>query len=409
MSNKKVIWICLAILIGGILVTTLIFFTEPEAQSEGATIETAILVDVVTTEKGTYAPTIVATGTVQPVEDVILSPLVPGQIVRRDPAFIPGGFVQKGEVLLQIDPSDYRNTLELRKSELLQSETALATEMGRQQIAEKDLELINNDSLFGDNPLSDNETQLVLRQPQLNAVKANIEAARASMNQAQLNLDRTTIRAPFDAHILSQNVTVGSQVSQGDDLGRIVGTDSYRVLATVPVSRLQWLKFPESEKEKGSMVRIENPSAWPSGAHREGYLDRQIGALDNQTRLARVLVRVDDPLATSDELQGAPKLMIGTFVEVNIQADSIPNVVRLDRDLVRSNQTAWVMKDNLLEIRELDIILTDNQHAYIKSGLEDGDKIVSTNLSTVTNGVELRTRSEETSDNEDDQNREDEG
>lgn len=409
MSNKKVIWICLAILIGGILVTTLIFFTEPEAQSEGATIETAILVDVVTTEKGTYAPTIVATGTVQPVEDVILSPLVPGQIVRRDPAFIPGGFVQKGEVLLQIDPSDYRNTLELRKSELLQSETALATEMGRQQIAEQDLELINNDSLFGDNPLSDNETQLVLRQPQLNAVKANIEAARASMNQAQLNLDRTTIRAPFDAHILSQNVTVGSQVSQGDDLGRIVGTDSYRVLATVPVSRLQWLKFPESEKEKGSMVRIENPSAWPSGAHREGYLDRQIGALDNQTRLARVLVRVDDPLATSDELQGAPKLMIGTFVEVNIQADSIPNVVRLDRDLVRSNQTAWVMKDNLLEIRELDIILTDNQHAYIKSGLEDGDKVVSTNLSTVTNGVELRTRSEETSDNEDDENREDEG
>ncbi|WP_375587166.1 efflux RND transporter periplasmic adaptor subunit [Flagellimonas aurea] len=409
MSNKKVIWICLAILIGGILVTTLIFFTEPEAQSEGATIETAILVDVVTTEKGTYAPTIVATGTVQPVEDVILSPLVPGQIVRRDPAFIPGGFVQKGEVLLQIDPSDYRNTLELRKSELLQSETALATEMGRQQIAEKDLELINNDSLFGDNPLSDNETQLVLRQPQLNAVKANIEAARASMNQAQLNLDRTTIRAPFDAHILSQNVTVGSQVSQGDDLGRIVGTDSYRVLATVPVSRLQWLKFPESEKEKGSMVHIENPSAWPSGAHREGYLDRQIGALDNQTRLARVLVRVDDPLATSDELQGAPKLMIGIFVEVNIQADSIPNVVRLDRDLVRSNQTAWVMKDNLLEIRELDIILTDNQHAYIKSGLEDGDKVVSTNLSTVTNGVELRTRSEETSDNEDDQNREDEG
>ncbi|MCR9228146.1 MAG: efflux RND transporter periplasmic adaptor subunit [Flavobacteriaceae bacterium] len=402
MSNKKVIWICLAIIIGGILVTTLIFSTEPEAESEGATIETAILVDVVTTEKGTYAPIITATGTVQPVEDVTLSPLVPGQIVRRDPAFTPGGFVKKGEVLLQIDPSDYRNTLELRKSELLQSETALTTEMGRQQIAEQDLQLITNDSLFGDNPLSDNETQLVLRKPQLNAVKATIEAAKASMNQARLNLERTTIRAPFDAHILSQNVTVGSQVSQGDDLGRIVGTDSYWVTATVPISRLQWLKFPESKEEKGSVVHIENSSAWPSGAQREGFLDRQIGALDNQTRLARVLVRVNDPLATTDELQGAPKLMIGTFVEVNIQADSIPNVVRLDRDLVRSNQTAWVMKDNLLEIRELDIILTDNQYAYVSSGLQDGEKVVTTNLSTVTNGVELRTRSEQTPDEEND-------
>ena len=94
--------------------------------------------------------------------------------------------------------------------------------------------------------------------------------------------------------------------------------------------------------------------------------------------------------------------MIGTFVEVNIQADSIPNVVRLDRDLVRSNQTAWVMKDNLLEIRELDIILTDNEYAYVKSGLQDGENVVTTNLSTVTNGVELRTRSEEITDNEND-------
>lgn len=402
MSNKKIIYICLAILMGGILVTTLIFSTEPEAQSEGASIETAILVDVVDAEKGTFAPTIVATGTVQPVEDVTLSPLVSGQIIRRDPAFTPGGFVKKGEVLLQIDPSDYRNTLELRKSELLQSETALATEMGRQQIAEQDLQLINNDSLFGDNPLSDNETQLVLRQPQLNAVKATIEAARASKNQAQLNLERTTIRAPFDAHILSQNVTVGSQVAQGDNLGRIVGTDSYWVTATVPVSRLQYLKFPESNTEKGSIVHIENSSAWPSGAQRVGYLDRQIGALDNQTRLARVLVRVEDPLATTDELKEAPKLMIGTFVEVNIQADSIPDVVRINRDLVRTNQTAWVMKDNLLEIRELDIILTDNQYAYIQSGLSDGDKIVTTNLSTVTNGIELRTRSEGASEEEND-------
>lgn len=402
MNNKKILYICLAILVGGVLVTTLIFFTEPEAQSEGATIETAILVDVVDAKKGTYAPTIVATGTVQPVEDVVLSPLVSGQIIRRDPAFTPGGFVTKGEVLLQIDPSDYRNTLELRKSELLQSETALATEMGRQQIAEQDLQLINNDSLFGDNPLSDNETQLVLRQPQLNAVKATIEAARASMNQAQLNLERTTIRAPFDAHILSQNVTVGSQVAQGDNLGRIIGTDSYWVTATVPISRLQWLKFPESNDEKGSIVHIENSSAWPTGTQREGYLDRQIGALDNQTRLARVLVRVEDPLATSEELEGAPKLMIGTFVEVNIQADSIPDVVRLDRDLVRTNQTAWVMKDNLLEIRELDIVLTDNQYAYVQSGLEDGDQVVTTNLSTVTNGIELRTRSERASEEEND-------
>lgn len=391
MNSKKILWICLAILAVGIAATVLIFSTEPAAQKEAASIETAILVDVVAVKRGTFKPSIAATGTVQPVEDVNLSPLVSGQVVRRDPAFIPGGFVKKGQVLLQIDPADYRNSLELSKSEFLQSQTTLNTEMGRQQIAEQDLELIANDSLFGNNPLTEEERQLVLRKPQLNAIKANISAAKASMDQAMLNLDRTTIRAPFDAHILSQNATTGSLVSQGDILGRIVGIDAYWVMATVSVSKLQWLSFPANNKEKGALVRIENPSAWANDAYREGFLDKQIGALDEQTRLARVLIKVTDPLATTEALKNKPKLMIGSFVEVNIQANELPNVVKVHLDYVRSNETVWVIKEGKLEIRKVDIVLTDDTHAYIRGGLESGEEVVITDLSTVSEGIELRT------------------
>lgn len=393
MSNKKIVLICLAIIVGGILVTTLIFSTEPEAKTEGATVETAMLVDVMPVEQGTFEPIIVATGTVQPVEDVTLSPLVSGQVIRRDAAFTPGGFVKKNQVLLQIDPSDYRNTLELRKSELMQSQTTLDTEMGRQQIAEQDLQLIADDSLFGGNPLSDEERQLVLRKPQLSAVQATIGGAKASVDQARLNLSRTTIRAPFDAHILSQNVTKGSQVAPGDNLGRIVGTEFYWVTATVPVSKLRWLSFPKNDSERGSPVRIKNSTAWSSDAYREGYLDKQIGALDNQTRLAQVLVRVADPLANETDAKETPSLMIGTFVEVLIQANPIEQVVRLSRDYIRSNETIWVMKDDKLEIRKVNIVLTDDEYAYIKEGLEDGEKVVITDLSTVSNGIGLRTES----------------
>ena len=393
MSNKKILWICLAILLGGLAITLVIFSTEPEAQREGATLERAMLVEVMPAEKGTFEPVIVATGTVQPVEDITLSPLVSGQIIRRDPAFTPGGYVKKGQVLLQIDPSDYRNTLELRKSELMQSQSAFDTEMGRQQIAVQDLQLIADDSLFGDNPLSDDERQLVLRKPQLAAVKATIGASKASVEQARLNLSRTTIRAPFDAHILSQNVTKGSQVAQGDDLGRLVGTDYYWVTATVPVSKLQWLQFPD-DSEKGAPVRIENSTAWPKDAYRTGYLDKQIGALDGQTRLARILVKVPDPLANKKLAKGLPKLMIGTFVEVYIQANPIQEVIRLDRSFVRSNETVWVMKDEKLVIRKVDIVLTDDQYAYISQGLNDGEKIVITDLSTVSEGIGLRTQKE---------------
>ena len=396
MTNKKILWICLGILLAGVAVTMLIFSTEPEAQTEGATVETAMLVDVTEVEQGTFEPVIVATGTVQPVEDVQLSPLVSGQIIRRDPAFTPGGYVKKNQVLLQIDPSDYENTLELRRSELMQSQTTLDTEMGRQQIASQDLQLIVDDSLFGSNPLSEEERQLVLRKPQLNAVKATIEASKASLKQAQLNLERTTIRAPFDAHILTQNVSTGSQVSQGDNLGRIVGTDYYWVNATVPVAKLQWLKFPKNSTDMGSPVRIENSTTWPVGTYRQGYLDRQIGALDGQTRLARVLVRVEDPLGQKSSSADKPMLIIGSFVEVYINANPIENVIRLDKGLVRTGQTVWVMKDNKLEIREVNVALTDDQYAYISNGLETGDKVVSTDLSTVSNGIGLRTQGENT-------------
>ncbi len=391
MSNKKKIGICIGILVIAMAITAVIFLTEPEAKSEGATVETAMLVDVVPVKQGTFEPVIVATGTVRPVEDVNLSPLVSGQIIRRDPAFAPGGFVKKNQVLLQIDPADYRNTLEMRKSEFMQSQTTLDTEMGRQQIAEQDLQLITDDSLFGGNPLTEEERQLVLRKPQLNAVKASIGGAKASMEQARLNLERTTIRAPFDAHILSQNVTKGSQVAQGDDLGRIVGTDYYWIIATVPVSKIQWLSFPDGDSENGSQVKITNSTAWGPDAFREGYLDKQIGALEDQTRLARVLVKVPDPLANTEGTKGKPKLMIGTFVEVNLMADPVANVVRLNRDHVRSNNTVWVMKDGKLEIRKVDIVLTDDVYAYIRKGLEDGEKVVVTDLSTVSNGIGLRT------------------
>lgn len=388
MSTRKILMICAGILLIAAAVTFIIFITEPSVSPEGATRETAMLVDVEQVQKGNYQPVIVATGNVQPVEDVMISAQVGGQVIHRTPEFLPGGFVKKGEILLQIDPSDYRNTLELRKSELLQRETDLDVEMGRQEVAQQDLELVGIDTL------STEHQSLVLRQPQLNAVRATVKAADAAVNQAELDLSRTTIKAPFDAHILSQNVTIGSQVSPGDDLGRLVGTKNYWVTLTVPVSKLQWLTFPGSDEEKGSPVKIRNNSAWPEGNFREGYLNKQVGALDDQTRLARVLVKIPDPLAKETENEGLPELIIGAFVEAQVKGQEIKDVVRLNRDYVRTNQTVWVMQEGKLSIKEVNIVLTDAEYAYISEGLNDEDQVVITNLSTVAEGIRLRTQSD---------------
>ena len=176
----------------------------------------------------------------------------------------------------------------------------------------------------------------------------------------------------------------------------MVGTDYYWVNLTVPVNKIKWLQFPDTDSEKGSPVKILSSSAWNKGEFREGYLYKQVGALDDQTRLARILVRVPDPLAKNSE-KDKPELMIGSFVEAHMQAEEIKDVVRMNRDFLRSNNTVWVMQDGELRIRDLDILLSDSKYVYIKSGLEDGDKVVTTNLSTVSNGIKLRTEKDSAS------------
>jgi hypothetical protein len=106
--------------------------------------------------------------------------------------------------------------------------------------------------------------------------------------------------------------------------------------------------------------------------------------------MARVLVSVEDPLARREASRSKPTLMLGSFVQVAIQADPIEDVVRLDRDLVRSKDTAWVMQDGELDIRELDIVFRDAEYAYIRSGLQENEPVVSTNLATVVEGARLR-------------------
>ena len=386
MSWKKTLLISLGILLTGALITTLIFSTEPSAKRTGATQQTAMLVDVIKAERGTFSPNIQAMGTVEPAQDIVLSARVSGEVIKLGRKFTPGGYVEKGDTLLQIDPSDYRQTLKQRKSDLSQATSDLTLEMGLQEAAKKEFES------YGDSLSKENKAR-VLRQPQLKAAKARVQSAEAAVEQAQLNLQRTTVRAPFDAHILSRNINVGSQVAAGNNLGRLVGLDEYWVEATVPVSSLQWISIP-NDNSRGTPVKLRNRTAWPENTYRTGYIHKLLGSLGQETRMARILISVPDPHAYHSEAE-KPRLMIGSFVEANIRGEQLSNVIRLNRDHVRENETVWVMQDEKLDIRDVGIIFRDAQYAYINEGLQNNDQIVTTNLSTVTDGAPLRLQGSE--------------
>jgi len=387
MSQKKIILICLVILLvsAGIVYATII--TEPTAKSEGATKKTAMLVSVQSSKKGNYNPVFKSTGTVAPVEDVQLNPLVNGPIIKRFKSFAPGEIVKKGQTLLQINPADLKNNLALRQSELQQAKTNYQVELGRQAIAEQDLQLIGGDSL------SESQQELVTRKPQLSAVKANVASAQAAVDQAQLELKRTQVKAPFDAQVISQNVTTGAQVDQSTNLGRLVGIYEYWVEVNLPTRYLKWISFEDDRKE--SKVQIFNPSDWGNSAYRKGKLHAKIGSLNEQTRLARILIKVQDPLALRSANKDKPELLIGSFVEVDITGNIIKDVIRVDRDHLRSNNTLWVMENGKLSIRQPKIVLLDSKFAYVAEGLKDGEKLITSNISTVTEGIAVQTEESE--------------
>lgn len=383
MNWKITLLICIAILLIAVGSVTVIFLTEPVAQRSSAVKETAMLVDVTRVEYGTFRPTIVATGTVRPEREILLSPRVSGEVITVADSFTPGSFVGTGELLLQIDPSDFEATLLQRRSELRRANADLQMELGRQGLAKSDYEELAD-------TISTEYKTLVLRQPQLDTARAMVESAQAAVKTAELDLERTRIVAPFDAHILTREAHIGSQVGPGQSLGRLVGIDSYWVEVNLPVSDLQWVELPQDASGAGSPARVRNRAAWPKGTYREAAVHRLIGALESQTRLARVLLTVSDPLAQRPESTGLPPLIMGSFVEVRIEGRPIPGVIRLDRRYVRQNSTVWVNQDNTLQIREADIVFLDNDFAYIRDGLTKDDLVVTTNLATVVDGARLR-------------------
>lgn len=318
-------------------------------------------------------------GSVEPAQDIVLSPRVSGQVVELSPDFVPGGMVQKGDRLLRIDPADFTSVLSERQSELQQAEASLEIERGRQSLARKELDLLAD-------TIEEANRSLVLREPQIKSIQAQVDAAEALVARAQLDVERTNITAPFDAQILSRLVNVGSQVAPGDELARLVGIEEYWVMATVPIRSLHWVEFAETDGQ-GSAVTLYNPDSWLPGAERHAKVSRMIGSLDQQTRLARVVIKVEDPLARKTE---GPPLILDTLLEAHIKGRPIENVIRLNRDYVHERDTVWVMTDGKLEIRETDVVFRDADDAYIRDGLESGEEVVTTTLATVAEGIGLR-------------------
>ncbi|MBN1774084.1 MAG: efflux RND transporter periplasmic adaptor subunit [Deltaproteobacteria bacterium] len=347
---------------------------------------TALLVEVVEVERSSERVVLDAQGTVGPSRELELHARVAGEVVEVAAELVPGGLLRAGDVALRIDPVDYELKARQVETTVAQARAALRIEQGSETVARREFELFGQD-------LPTDDLDLVLREPQLAKARAAVAAARAQLAAAQLDLERTTVPVPFDAVVRTRGAVLGTRVTEATALALLAATDEWWIEALVPVDELRWLRIPQRAGEEGSPARVRDEAAWGPGAAREARVVRLAPGLEPQGRLARVVVAVSDPLALDPANAGLPPLILGSWVELEIQGPELESVAVLDRGWLRDGDRVWVMGDDRrLEIRSVTLAFKERDRVLVRDGLEPGDRVVVSEIAAPVQGMQLRLR-----------------
>jgi len=330
-----------------------------------------------------------AMGTVVPARQTPLSPQVSGRIVQLASGFEPGGILSRGTTVVGMDPRDFELIVEQKQIALVQARASLALEQGQQDVAKKEWELLR-----GDQDRAPEDAALALRKPQLEQARADVHKARLDLEQAELDLARTSVAAPFNCVVLEKNVDLGAQVSTQTTIATLVGTDAFWVETSIPRDRLGWISIPRGGHGTGSTARIRSGMALN---HRTGRIIRLLADIESQGRMARVLVRVDDPLLLTRPDSSLLPLLLGEYVEVDIQGRVLDEVVAIPRDGLHEGNTVRIATGkNTLDIRPVEVAWRDARDVYLAGGVQPGERIILSDIAAPVQGMEVRLADDDT-------------
>lgn len=420
------------VIIGIVVLAAMIKFKSKPAG--GKPQEQAAYVRVFRVPELTVVPKVVGFGTVQPDKVWKGYPEVSGKIDWMSDQLEVGEFFKKGEKLLRIDDSvyklkiiqqqaeikkieanlleltarekNYKATFELQKKTL---ELSLREQQRQQNLASKKavsesaLEKQQIDTLTQKNSLQTIQTNIDLIPSQRQHLEAQLEAAKAALEQAEIDLKHTVITAPFDCRIAKVNIEISQYVQVGQEMLEADSVRVSEVVAQVSTGRLailvlkQPVKPLEEVTASGKFIPIPQrlglsavvkygPNgkvfSWPANCER-------IEPVDPNTRTVGVVVGVDNPYGRLDPTR--PPLVKGMYCEVDIYGRKQPDCIVIPRAAIHDGSVYRVTADNRLEIKKIELDYEMSEFAVIKKGLKKGDVIVSSDLVPAIDGMLLDT------------------
>lgn len=374
-----IILLPLLVIAGGVVITLILGAMKDEPEEKEDVIK-AIPVLTALAQSEDVTLSVDVQGEVQPRTEINLVPQVSGKITYMSPKFIEGGKFKKGDLLVRIEPREFELRLVQARANIAQSETVLTREQSESTLALSDWNDLGREGA---------PTPLTLRAPQMAEAAAKLEAAKAQYGEAQLQLDRASLYAPFTGRVTIRHVDAGEFITAGTRLGEIYSTDIMDVKLPMTNDNLR-----QAGLRLGYEVGSNTPaipvmlSANVAGifSQWQGEIVRTDSRFDSDTRVLFAYVEVKDPFGPQREMPLAP----GLFVDASVTGQSLPNVVTIPRAALRGEDRVYVAKDDdTLTIRTVTVLSSNRNRVVIGAGLSAGDAVITSPIRGVTEGKKI--------------------
>jgi len=345
------------------------------------------VVKIALIKKQSYQLKIQASGSVKAHTETTLVAEIAGKITRVDDTFAAGNYIHKGQTLLTIDKTDYLHKIELAKAEIAQKQLALEEQMAQANLAKQDWDL------FGEKKKT--PSKLAMREPHIKSAKAALKSAKLRIQQAEINLARSTVKAPYKGRVLERLVATGQYVTPGTKLGKVFATDYVEVHLPLSLADYEHLNLPEHyQGEKQPTAKNLPPVTFytHTGTTRhqwQGRLVRSAAILNENTRQISVIARINNPFSRSKT--GAPPVKIGQFLQAEISAKRLYNVALIPSSAIRENREILLLDGDKIQRHTITIVATDKDKVVISTDKLPLDKaLILTPPPLATQGMKVK-------------------
>lgn len=355
--NRSYLKVLLACCVGVVL-CALVLLTGPEpleaSLPEG---KPSVTVDLL--ERAVVPNTLTAYGTLTPRHSLDLTTQVPGEVAWVHSELVPGGLLDEGDTLFRVDPRDYEIALASAVARHAQAQAKIDLEQGRAEIARLEWSAWRASEGVSE---AEQASPLALREPQRAEAAAQQKALLAELDRAELALERTAIRAPWAASVVQANAVVGQVLSVGDVIARLFPMDFAIVELQVPVSILRSL---DTGIELIELRPVDDLSAEPV----LGEFESVVRNLTDETRLATIRVRIDDPLENDG-------WAYGMHLRANVLTKQQLSVVLVPPELIVSGNLIWIYRDGQAQRLQIRPIERSGSQLFVEDNFLAGDALI---------------------------------